>query len=153
MKIAIAGGHGTIALHLTRLLAEAGHEVASIVRNPDHCGDVEEAGGTMVVADLESATPDELAETIGAADVAVFAGDRRGIIYVQGERVANVKEEEILDRLLEECCKFQQQVRNGEASLGEKRVDIVPPDPIGELGSGVDKINAGNVEQITIDKS
>lgn len=73
MKIAIAGGHGTIALHLTRLLAEAGHEVASIVRNPDHCADVEEAGGTMVVADLESATPDELAETIGAADVAVFA--------------------------------------------------------------------------------
>ena len=31
------------------------------------------------------------------ADVAVFAGDRRGIIYVQGERVANVKEEEILE--------------------------------------------------------
>src|SRR5690606_38171550 len=27
------------------------------------------------------------------ADVAVFAGDRRGIIYVQGERVANVPEE------------------------------------------------------------
>src|SRR5690606_18876683 len=34
------------------------------------------------------------------ADVAIFAGDRRGIIYVQGERVANVPEEEILDRLL-----------------------------------------------------
>ena len=33
------------------------------------------------------------------ADVAVFAGDRRGIIYVQGERVANVPEEEILERL------------------------------------------------------
>ena len=30
-------------------------------------------------------------------DVAVFAGDRRGIIYVQGEKVANVFEEEILD--------------------------------------------------------
>ena len=28
------------------------------------------------------------------ADVAVFAGNKRGIIYVQGERVANVKEEE-----------------------------------------------------------
>jgi len=87
------------------------------------------------------------------ADVAVFAGDRRGIIYVQGERVANVKEEEILDRLLEECCRFQEQVRNGEAKLGEKRVEIVPPDPIGELGSGVDKIAAGQVEQVTIDKS
>ena len=73
MKIAIAGGHGTIALHLTRLLADAGHEVASIVRNPDHRADVEDAGGTMLVADLESVTPEELAETIGSADVAVFA--------------------------------------------------------------------------------
>jgi (E)-4-hydroxy-3-methylbut-2-enyl-diphosphate synthase len=40
------------------------------------------------------------------ADVAVFAGDRRGIIYVQGERVANVAEHEILDRLLDECRTF-----------------------------------------------
>src|SRR5690606_26053975 len=39
------------------------------------------------------------------ADVAVFAGDRRGIIYVQGDKVANVPEEEILDRLLSECKK------------------------------------------------
>jgi hypothetical protein len=28
-------------------------------------------------------------------------------------------------------------------------VDIVPPDPIGELGSGFDKIAAGGVEKIT----
>ncbi|MDG2094094.1 MAG: flavodoxin-dependent (E)-4-hydroxy-3-methylbut-2-enyl-diphosphate synthase, partial [Phycisphaerales bacterium] len=87
------------------------------------------------------------------ADVAVFAGDRRGIIYVQGERVANVPEEEILDRLLEECRTFEKRVLAGEAKLGEKAVEIVPPDPIGELGSGVDKIAAGQVEQITIDKS
>jgi len=84
------------------------------------------------------------------ADVAVFAGDRRGIIYVQGERVANVPEEEILDRLLAECRSFQDKVRRGEARLGEKKVDIVPPDPIGELGSGVEKIRAGFVEVVTI---
>src|SRR2546423_2602158 len=30
------------------------------------------------------------------ADIAIFAGDRRGIIYVQGEKVANVPEENIL---------------------------------------------------------
>ncbi|MEM7229820.1 MAG: flavodoxin-dependent (E)-4-hydroxy-3-methylbut-2-enyl-diphosphate synthase, partial [Planctomycetota bacterium] len=87
------------------------------------------------------------------ADVAVFAGDRRGIIYVQGERVANVKEEEILDRLLEECMTFQERVRRGEAKLGEKVVEIVPPDPIGELGSGVEKIRAGDVEQISIGRT
>jgi len=76
------------------------------------------------------------------ADVAIFAGDRRGIIYVQGDKVANVPEEEILTRLLEECRKFQDQVLSGEAKLGEKKVAILPPDPIGELGSGWEKIRA-----------
>jgi (E)-4-hydroxy-3-methylbut-2-enyl-diphosphate synthase len=76
------------------------------------------------------------------ADVAIFAGDRKGIIYVQGERVANVPEAQILDRLLDECVKFQTKVLSGEAKLGEKVVEIVPPDPIGELGSGYEKIEA-----------
>ncbi|MFM1823791.1 MAG: hypothetical protein RI967_2057 [Planctomycetota bacterium] len=84
------------------------------------------------------------------ADVAVFAGDRRGIIYVQGQKVANVPEAEILDRLLAECRAFEAKVRAGEARLGEKVVAIVPPDPIGDLGSGADRIRAGLVEKITI---
>ncbi len=83
------------------------------------------------------------------ADVAIFAGDRRGIIYVQGEKVANVPEENILPALLDECRKFQDKVRRGQARLGEKVVDIAPPDPIGELGSGMAKIAAGQVQKIT----
>jgi (E)-4-hydroxy-3-methylbut-2-enyl-diphosphate synthase len=86
------------------------------------------------------------------ADVAVFAGDRRGIIYLQGERVANVPEEEILDRLLDECRALQDRVRRGEARLGDKKVQIIPPDPVGELGSGVKKIAARQVEQVTIER-
>ena len=74
------------------------------------------------------------------ADVAIFAGDHRGIIYVQGQKVANIPEEQILDRLLEECKKFQDKVLAGQAKLGEKVVEILPPDPIGELGSGYKKI-------------
>lgn len=74
------------------------------------------------------------------ADIAIFAGDRRGIIYVQGEKVANVPEEEILEALLKECREFQRKVQSGKAKLGEKKVDILPPDPIGELGSGWEKI-------------
>ncbi|MDG2054408.1 MAG: flavodoxin-dependent (E)-4-hydroxy-3-methylbut-2-enyl-diphosphate synthase [Phycisphaerales bacterium] len=87
------------------------------------------------------------------ADVAVFAGDRRGIIYVQGERVANVPEEEILVRLKEETVRFQQAVIDGKAHIGDKSVEIVPPDPIGELGSGLEKIAGGKVEKITIGQS
>jgi (E)-4-hydroxy-3-methylbut-2-enyl-diphosphate synthase len=94
------------------------------------------------------------------ADVAVFAGDRRGIIYVQGEKVANVPEPEILDRLLAECLSFQTRVQSGQAKLGEKKVDIVPPDPIGELGSGWEKIAGDKIRanppipsQLTIGKT
>jgi (E)-4-hydroxy-3-methylbut-2-enyl-diphosphate synthase len=72
---------------------------------------------------------------------------------VQGARIANVPEDEILDRLLLECRTFQDQVRAGTAKLGDKRVDIVPPDPIGELGSGIEKIAKGHVEQISIGES
>jgi (E)-4-hydroxy-3-methylbut-2-enyl-diphosphate synthase len=81
------------------------------------------------------------------ADIAIFAGDRVGIIYVQGERVATVKEHEILPRLLDECKKFQDKVNRGEAKLGEKKVDILPPDPIGELGSGWEKIQREKSEK------
>ncbi|CAN5817106.1 flavodoxin-dependent (E)-4-hydroxy-3-methylbut-2-enyl-diphosphate synthase [soil metagenome] len=76
------------------------------------------------------------------ADVAVFAGDRRGIIYVQGEKVANVPEEEILPKLLEHCLRFQDEVKAGRVKLGEKKVEIIPPAPIGELGSGWEKMAA-----------
>jgi (E)-4-hydroxy-3-methylbut-2-enyl-diphosphate synthase len=81
------------------------------------------------------------------ADVAVFAGDRRGIIYVQGQRVANVAEDKILETLLAECLKFQDEVNAGRAKLGDKKVEIIPPDPIGSLGSGWEKIAAGSVER------
>jgi (E)-4-hydroxy-3-methylbut-2-enyl-diphosphate synthase len=83
------------------------------------------------------------------ADVAIFAGDRKGIIYVQGQKVRTVPEAEILTALLDECTSFQAKVNRGEAKLGEKVVEVIPPDPIGELGSGMDKIAAGKVDKIT----
>src|SRR5271168_331085 len=84
------------------------------------------------------------------ADIAIFAGDRRGIIYVQGEKVANVPEEKILEQLLTECRNFQAKVEKGEARLGEKKVDILPPDPIGELGSGWEKIQSEKSKSLPV---
>ena len=71
--MAIAGGHGQIALRLTRLLSERGDEVISLIRNPDHAEDVSEAGGEPVVCDLEKASTDEVAEAIDDAGAVVFA--------------------------------------------------------------------------------
>ena len=73
MRIVIAGAHGQIGLRLVRLLAARGDEVVGLIRNPDHAGEVSEAGGTPVVCDLEAASTDEVAEAAGHADVAVFA--------------------------------------------------------------------------------
>jgi (E)-4-hydroxy-3-methylbut-2-enyl-diphosphate synthase len=49
------------------------------------------------------------------ADVAVFAGHRRGVIYVQGRQVRTVTEDEMLDALLEEVEAFAERVENGQA--------------------------------------
>ncbi|MFI6286843.1 SDR family oxidoreductase [Streptomyces sp. NPDC051018] len=73
MRIVIAGGHGQIALRLSRLLSARGHEVTGIIRNPEHSADVREAGAEPVVVDLESATPEEVTAVLRNADAAVFA--------------------------------------------------------------------------------
>jgi len=73
MKIAIAGGHGQIALILSRILADAGHEPIGIVRNPDHVADVEKAGAAALVLDLESTDAATLASHLPGVDALVFA--------------------------------------------------------------------------------
>ncbi|WP_413601505.1 NAD(P)H-binding protein [Curtobacterium sp. Curtsp57] len=73
MKIAIAGGHGQIALLLARLITEAGHEAIGIVRNPAHVSDVEQTGAAAIVADLEQLDDDQLALRLRGVDAVVFA--------------------------------------------------------------------------------
>lgn len=73
MKVVIAGGHGKIALRLTKLLADKGDDVVGIVRNPEHVDDVKQAGGDAVVLDLEEATVDDVAAILDGAGAAVFA--------------------------------------------------------------------------------
>ncbi|WP_199423143.1 SDR family oxidoreductase [Actinotalea solisilvae] len=73
MRTVIAGGHGAVALLLTRRLAERGDEVVGLVRNPDHTADVEAAGGGATVLDLEHVAARELVPALQGADAVVFA--------------------------------------------------------------------------------
>jgi len=73
MRIVIAGAHGQIGLRLVRLLAARGDEVVGLIRNPAHAEDITAAGGTPVVCDLENASAQQVADAIGAVEVAVFA--------------------------------------------------------------------------------
>lgn len=69
--IAIAGGHGKIAMILGRLLAERGDTVRGLIRNPDQSDDLRAAGIEPVVCDLEGDC--DVAAAIRGADAVVFA--------------------------------------------------------------------------------
>src|SRR3954452_8813634 len=71
MEVVIAGGHGKIALHLERVLADAGHRVSALIRKRDHDSDVREAGAEPVMCDLEQET--DLSHYVTGADAVVFA--------------------------------------------------------------------------------
>src|SRR5919202_3818250 len=71
MKVAIAGGHGKIALALPRLLSARGEVALGLIRRPEHAEDVRAAGGEPVLCDLEG--DDDLAAAIAGADAVVFA--------------------------------------------------------------------------------
>jgi uncharacterized protein YbjT (DUF2867 family) len=73
MRVAIAGGHGKIAMRLAPLLRERGDEIRSLVRNPAHAADVTAAGADPVVCDLEAASTEQVAAAIDGADAVVFA--------------------------------------------------------------------------------
>lgn len=73
MRIAIAGGHGQIALRLAKLLSQRGDEVVALIRNPDHSDDVRQPGSEPAVVDLEHATVDDVAQAIAGRDAVVFA--------------------------------------------------------------------------------
>ena len=73
MRIAIAGGHGQIALLLARQLSDRGDEVVSLIRNPGHADEVAATGAHPQVADLEALEADVLARLLTGADAVVFA--------------------------------------------------------------------------------
>ncbi len=64
------------------------------------------------------------------ADVAIFAGRGKGIIYVQGKQKRTVKEADMLDALFEETEALAARVQRGEAALTNTHVTITPPDPL-----------------------
>jgi len=73
MRVVIAGGHGQIAQHLEKLLAQRHDAPVGIVRNPDHEADLTALGAETVLLDLEQSDVDTVAAVLDGADAAVFA--------------------------------------------------------------------------------
>lgn len=78
MRVAIIGGHGKVALHLSRMLSDQDQQVTGIVRNPDHVDEVAAAGAEPVVADVEDLTTSQLADLLAGHDVVVWSAGAGG---------------------------------------------------------------------------
>jgi len=76
--VTIIGGHGKVALRASRLLADAGHDVTSWVRNPDHVADVEATGAAAAVRDVENLSTEEMARALAGAEVVVWSAGAGG---------------------------------------------------------------------------
>jgi uncharacterized protein YbjT (DUF2867 family) len=76
--IIVFGGHGKVALQLSRILTARGDEVSSVFRNPDHSDDVAATGATPVVADIEKLDTDALADLVAGHDAVVFSAGAGG---------------------------------------------------------------------------
>lgn len=77
-NVVVIGGHGKIALKLAAELRQRGHQVSSVVRNPEHENAVTQAGGRPLVLDVEKASTSELAATLRGHDVVVFSAGAGG---------------------------------------------------------------------------
>jgi uncharacterized protein YbjT (DUF2867 family) len=71
MEVAIAGGHGKIALLLGKILVARGDIVWGLIRNPAHKDDLHAAGIEPVLCDLEG--EDDVAAGVRGAEAVVFA--------------------------------------------------------------------------------
>lgn len=77
-RVTVIGGHGKVALLAAPLLVADGHEVTSVVRNPEHVADVEATGATAAVLDIEHASTDEVAVLLRGSDVVVWSAGAGG---------------------------------------------------------------------------
>jgi len=75
MKVVIAGGHGQIALHVERLLAERGDHPIGLIRSPAQEADVIATGAHPITVDLE---------TVSAADLSMHLRDVDAVIFAAG---------------------------------------------------------------------
>ena len=78
MDIALIGGHGKVALLAAPLLVEAGHTVHSVIRNPEHVGEVETTGANAVLADVETLDAGGWDELLRGRDAVVWSAGAGG---------------------------------------------------------------------------
>jgi len=77
-NVILFGGHGKVALLATRILADRGHTVTSVIRNPDQADEIRAHGGEPHVADIQQQTLTDFAELVHGHDAVVWSAGAGG---------------------------------------------------------------------------
>ena len=77
-KILYIGGHGKVGQLTTPKLVDAGHDVHSLIRNPEQKAEIEKLGATPVMADITEQTVGQWAELFAAYDAVVWGAGNGG---------------------------------------------------------------------------
>lgn len=77
-RIVIIGGHGQVALHLSKILSERGDQVTSVFRNPNHAEEVMVTGAQPLTADIEQLDTATFVEVLSGHDAVVFSAGAGG---------------------------------------------------------------------------
>ncbi|WP_144753780.1 SDR family oxidoreductase [Curtobacterium pusillum] len=77
-NVILFGGHGKVALLATRILADRGHTVTSVIRDPDQADEIRAHGGEPHVADIQQQTLTDFAELIHGHDAVVWSAGAGG---------------------------------------------------------------------------
>ncbi|AKK03186.1 NAD(P)H-binding protein [Corynebacterium epidermidicanis] len=77
-KVLIIGGHGKVALLAALLLKDAGFDVTSMIRNPDHESDVIATGAQPLVQDLTTLSVERWQDVLGGFDSVVWSAGAGG---------------------------------------------------------------------------
>jgi uncharacterized protein YbjT (DUF2867 family) len=71
VNVVIVGGHGRIAMRLSKILAERGDSPRGIIRKTEQADDLEKVGAEPIVLDIENV--DDIDDAFAGADAVVFA--------------------------------------------------------------------------------
>jgi uncharacterized protein YbjT (DUF2867 family) len=71
VNVVIVGGHGQIAMRLSKILAERGDSPRGIIRKTEQADDLEKIGAEPIVLDIENV--DDINDAFAGAEAVVFA--------------------------------------------------------------------------------
>jgi uncharacterized protein YbjT (DUF2867 family) len=71
VNVVIVGGHGKIAMRLSKILAERGDSPRGIIRKTEQADELEEIGAEPIVLDIENV--DDIDDAFAGAEAVVFA--------------------------------------------------------------------------------